>query len=141
MLFSFYLQRSCYFFLLYNKSLAVAEMGDRLVTINISRREGAAVPLSGGSWAPSNNVAWAEIYLRVKWHLDPYSHFATIDMSQKVWGVLCPFLGELNPHLTQCRLGRGLPPYQMLYSSIFGHNRHGPKIGGFAPLGESWVPM
>jgi len=40
--------------------------------------------------------------------------------------------GELGPHLTQCRLGRGLPQYQAASSSIqpFGHNRHRPKIGG-----------
>jgi len=30
------------------------------------------------------------------------------------WGLLCPFpWGELGPHLTQCRPGRGLPPYQV----------------------------
>ena len=85
-------------FLLYNKSSVVAEMGDRLATIDMGRREGAgaAVPLSGGA----------------------------------------------GPHLTQCRLGRGLPPYQMVSSSIqpFGHNRHGPKIGGCAPLGGAGSP-
>jgi len=84
-----------------------------------------------------HNVAWAEIYLRIMWHFDPSIHFAAIDMSRKM-GVLCPFLGELNPHFTQCRLGRGLPPYQMVSSSIkpFGHNRHWPKIGGCALWGE-----
>jgi len=40
--------------------------------------------------------------------------------------------GEQGPRLTQCGLGRGLLPYKMASSSIqpFGHNRHGPKIGG-----------
>ena len=34
-------------------------------------------------------------------------------MGRKV-GVLCPFSwGQLGPHLTQCGLGRGLPPYQV----------------------------
>jgi len=28
------------------------------------------------------------------------------------WG-LCSFCGELGPHLTKCRLGPGLPPYQV----------------------------
>jgi len=32
-------------------------------------------------------------------------------------GGLCPFVGELVPHLTQCRLGRGLHPYQVASSS------------------------
>jgi len=53
-----------------------------------------------------------------------------------------PLSRAANPHLTQCRLGRGLPPYQMVSSSIqpFGHNRHGPKIGGCAPLGGAGSP-
>jgi len=44
-------------------------------------------------------------------------------------------LGGAGPHLTQCRLGRGLPPYQVVSSCIqpFGHNRHGRKIGGLCP--------
>jgi len=52
------------------KSSAVAEMCDHLVTIDMGRKVGAAVPLS---------------------------------------------LGELGLHLTQCRLGRGLPPYQVVF--------------------------
>ena len=53
------------------------------------------------------------------------------------WG-LCPLFGEgeLGPHLAQCGLGRGLPPYQVASWSMqpFGHNRHRPKIGGLSPL-------
>ena len=71
---------------------------------------------------------------------------------QQTWaenlGWLCPFSGEgeLGPHLTQRRLGWGLPPYQVapLFIQQFGHNRHGPKIGrGSAPLlGRGcWVPI
>jgi len=53
---------------------------------------------------------------------------ATTDMDRKLGA--CAVLRELGPHLTQCGLGRGLPPYQMLSWSIqpFGHNRHGPRI-------------
>jgi len=51
------------------------------------------------------------------------------------WGLgCCAFsVGELGPHLTQCRLSRGLPPYQVVSWPIqpFGHNRHGSKSGGF----------
>jgi len=57
-------------------------------------------------------VAWAEIYLRTKWQLDPCSRLATIDMGRKV-GVLCPFSEALNPPLKQCGEGRGLHPYQV----------------------------
>ena len=44
-------------------------------------------------------------------------------MGRKLGG-LCPLFGELGPHLTQCRLGRGLPPCQVSSWSVqpFGHN-------------------
>ena len=64
-------------------------------------------------------------------------------MGQKLGGC-APFRGELQPHLTQRRLGRGLPPYQVASYSIepFGLNGHWPKIGDYAPLGEGgWVPI
>jgi len=51
-----------------NKSSAVAQMGDRLATIDTGRKEG---------------------------------------------DYCAPFWRELGPHLTQCRLSRGLPPYQV----------------------------
>jgi len=52
----------------FNKSSAVAEMGDSLATIDMGRnKEGAAVPLSGrGQLGPQHNVVWAEVYLRTK---------------------------------------------------------------------------
>ena len=61
---------------------------------------------------------------------------ATTDMGQKLKGcAFFPEEGELGPHIAQRGLGRGLPPRQVTSSSIqpFGHNRHGPKIGGSAP--------
>ena len=59
---------------------------------------------------------------------------ATIDTGWKLGGGLCPFWGELGPHLTQCGLGWGLPSYQVASWSIqlFADNRHGPKIWGRA---------
>jgi len=62
-----------------------------------------------------HSVAWAEGYLCTKWHLDPSSHLATIDMGQELWGrgLLNHFLGEMGLHLTQRGLGQGLPPYQV----------------------------
>jgi len=38
---------------------------------------------------------------------------AIIDISRKVGGAVPLFRGELGPHLTQCRLPRHLPPYQV----------------------------
>jgi len=51
-------------------------------------------------------------------------------------GPLSPFRGGWSSRLTQCGLGRGLLPYEVASSSIhpLGHNRHGPKTGGCAPL-------
>jgi len=57
-----------------NKCLAVAEMGDRLATIDMGRKVGTAVP-----------PFWEK---------------------------------ELGAHLTQCCLGRGLPPYQVALTDI-----------------------
>jgi len=106
----------------------------RLATTDVGRKLGA-VPLWGrGAGSPSNNVARAEAYLPTKWHLNPSSHLATTDMGRKLGAPPTFLLGELGPHLTQCGLGRGLPPYQVASLSIqpFSHNRHGPKIGGYA---------
>ena len=60
------------------------------------------------------SVAWAEAYLHTKWHLDPSTRLATIDMGRKLGAVFRFFRWEeQGPHLTQSRLGRGLPPYQV----------------------------
>ena len=67
-----------------------------------------------GYLAMQRNVAWANAYFRTKWHPDPSSCLATIDMGRESGACCAPFRGgELGPHLTQCRLGRGLPPYQV----------------------------
>jgi len=44
-------------------------------------------------------------------------------MDRKLWVVLF-WGGEVGPHLTQCGLGRGLPPRQVSSSSVqpFSHN-------------------
>jgi len=49
-------------------------------------------PFGGGEVGPQHNVAWAEAYLRTKWHLDPTTRLATTDMGQN-WR-LCPLLGR-----------------------------------------------
>ena len=39
---------------------------------------------------------------------------ATVDIGRKMLGAAVPLsVVELGPHLTHCRLGRGLPPYQV----------------------------
>ena len=89
------------------------------------------------SWVPiEHKVAWAEAYLHTKWHLIHPAVWPQRTLAEN-WGGLCPFRGGgLCPHLTQCRVGRGLPPYQVASSSVqpFGHNRRRLKIGGSVPL-------
>jgi len=81
-------------------------------------------PLWGQVAFPSNNVAWAEIYLCTKWHLNPSSRLATTDMDRKLRIVSFFGEGELGPHLKQYGWGRGLPPCQVYAWVIepFGHN-------------------
>jgi len=78
------------------KSSAVADMGDRLATIDMGRRGGCCAPFRGGGAGPHLTQCglgpWADICLRTKWHLHPSSPLATIDVGQKV-GVLYSFLG------------------------------------------------
>jgi len=108
-------------------------MGDRLATIDMGRKVGRLLcpfpwPGAGSHLTVSPSV---EAYLRAKWHLDPSSRLATTDMGQKL-GTCHFFLGEeLYPHLTQCGLGRGLPPYQVASKSIkpFGHSTPTSKTG------------
>ena len=87
---------------------------------------------------PWRKVPWAETYLRTKWHLDVSSCMVTIEMRRKLGRGTAPFLGRGGGfHLTQSRLDRGLPPYQVESWSMqpFARNRYGPKLGG-VPL---WV--
>jgi len=74
----------------------------------------------------------------IKWHLDAFSTLATTDRAENWEGEESPLFreGELGPRLTQCRLGRGLPPHQVASCSVqpFGRNRHGSKIGGLHAL-------
>jgi len=63
-------------------------------------------------------------------------------MGQKL-GLCFPlFWGGGGNHLTQCRLGRCLPSYQVAFWSMqpFGHNRHGPKIRRLCPFGGAGSP-
>jgi len=49
--------------------------------------------LGTGRW-----VAWDDAYLHTKWHLDPSSRLARIDMGRKLGGGegICPLFGEGN---------------------------------------------
>jgi len=77
------------------KTSAVAEMGDRLATIDMGRKD---VPLSGGAGPHLTQCGldpWADIYLRTKWHLDPSSPLAT--HGPKSGGAVLLFRGSWFP--------------------------------------------
>jgi len=112
-----------------NNSSAEAQMGDCLAKIDMGRKRGGAVTLSGRGWAPSNTI-W------------PGSRSTTVPSGmlihpsvwpQQTWAKnwrLCPFWGGVaGPHLTQC--GRGLPACQVSSWSIqpFGHNTPTSQTG------------
>ena len=100
----------------FNSCSAVAEMGDRLATMDMGRKLGC-VPLFGrGAGSPSSTM-WPGPR--------PTSIPSGILIYPAVWpqeawaknygGGLCSLFGEgeLSPHLIQCRLYRGLPSYQV----------------------------
>jgi len=102
---------------------------------------GCCAPFTGGGGAGSpSNTIWPGLRSTAI-PIGIFIHSAICP--QQTWvknGGLCRLLreGKLGPRLTQCRLGSGLPHYQVASWSIepFGHNRYGPKIGGCTPSGE-----
>ena len=98
------------------------------------RREGQPVHKRTSATYPSEVLFWNKSSAVTEMG----DRLATIDIGQKVRGLLCPFHGgvQLSPHLTQCRLGQGLPLYQVVSWSTqpFGQNIHGPKGGCAVPL-------
>jgi len=123
-----------------NKCSVVAEMGDRLVTIDIGQKLKGAVPVLGGGAGSSCNTMRPEArpILCTKWHLDPSRRLATTNMGRNLGGCV-PCVVELGPHLTQCCAGRDLPSYQVAFWSIqpFGHNKLSRKLGAVpAPFGK-----
>ena len=95
------------------------------------------MPLLGrGSWSPCNNVALIETYLPTKCHLNPSNRLAAIDVGGK-WGLLCPIWGAGSPSNT---MSPGPRPTSVP-RGIFGHNRHGRKLGRAPLFGGSWVPI
>jgi len=73
------------------------------------------VPLSVGDLGPHLTQCrlGRRLYLRTKWHLNPSSRLATVDMGRKLGGWRIFGRTTWVPYLTQCRLGRCLPTYQV----------------------------
>jgi len=113
-----------------SKSSAVAEMGDCLATIDIGLGQKLGTLFEGReSWAPFNTMSLGRglpPYQVAPGSTQPFGHNR---YAPKIGGC-APFRGELGPHLTQCRLGHGLPLYKWhLDPSSCLATIHGPEIG------------
>ena len=88
-----------------------------------------------------DNVAWVEAYLRTKCHLNPSNRLATTDMGRKL-GDVPPFVGGAeSPINTMSPWPRPTAvPSGILILQPFGHNGHGPKIGGLRPFWGELIP-
>jgi len=91
-------------------------------------------------------MAWAEAYLRTKWHLDPCSRLVTTDMGRKL-GDCVPFWGAGSPSSTMWPGPRptSIPStrYHLDPSSRLATIDMGRKLGGgCAPIwgGEAGSP-
>ena len=89
-----------------NKLSAVAEMGNRLATIDMGRKVGGGCCATfWGAGSPSN-AKWPGLRptsvpsgILIHPASNPYSRLATTDMGRKL-GAAVPLLGVLGPHVT-----------------------------------------
>ena len=115
------------------KCSAVAEMGDRLATIeDMGRKLGAVSLFWRGEMGPHLTQCGLGRclypYQVASWSIQPFGHNRHGPKS----GGLFPFgKGELGPHLTQYDRGRGLPAWHVSSWSIqpFGHNTPTSQTG------------
>ena len=114
-------------------------MGDRLATIDMTRKVGAAVPgccahFPRGKLVPhlkqSRLGRGLPPYQVASWSIQPFGHNRH---APKSGGCCGPFGGWAGfPSSTLWHWQRPIPPYQVASWSIqpFGHNRRGLKSGG-----------
>ena len=134
-----------------DKCSAVAEMGDRLTTIDMGRKEGATVPFLGVGLGPhlTQCMAWAEVYLSTKWHSDPSSRLTTTDMSRKLWGIYDQFSANVRCGQTAgwtkmpLRVEVGLGPGDVVLDGVAappkrGHNPF-PVFGSYLLWPNGWM--
>jgi len=74
-------------------------MGDRLATIDMSRKEGGCcAPFGWELGLRLTQCGLAEAYLLTKWHLDPSSRLAQLTWAESGGGGCAPFwVFELGP--------------------------------------------
>jgi len=85
-----------------------------LATIDMGRKLGA-VPLlgEGGCWSPFKTTSPGSRPTSVPSAILIHPAVLRHNRHGPKIGRAVPFLGKLGPHLTQSRLGRDLPPYQV----------------------------
>jgi len=108
-----HMQKSIHLFH-FNKSAAVAEMGDCGHNRHGPKGGGAAVSLlQGGELAPRQTQCGLGqgllMYEVASSSIQPIDH----NRHGSKTGACAPFMGELGSHPTQRRLGQGLPLYQV----------------------------
>ena len=87
------------------------------------------------------NVAWAEAYLRTKWHLDPSSRLATTDIGRKLGAV--PLRGGAgSPSNTMSPGWRStcLPSGILIHPAVWPQQTWAENWGCCAPFGGAWSP-
>jgi len=101
--------------------------------------------LGGGAGFSSNSVASAEVYLPTKWHLDPFSHLATIHGPKS--GGCCPAplfrRGEYGSPSNSISWAEAYlrTKWHLDPSAVWPQQTWAKNRGGCAPLGRSWVPI
>jgi len=80
--------------------------------------------------------------LHSKWHLDPSSRLAIIDMGQKVGGCCAPFwAGKLGSHLTSAALRpTSIPSGGLIHPAIWPQQTWAKNWRGCAPFGGAGFP-
>jgi len=93
-------------------------MGDRLVTMNTGRKEGAAkytkaMDQEGADGSLSNTMWPGPSSTSIPSGILIHPAIWLQQSRAENWKAAVPRWGELGPHLTQCGRGRGLPPCQL----------------------------
>jgi len=115
------------------KCSAVAEMGDRLATIDMGRKERTAVPLSGAAGSPSNTMSPGPMTTSIPSGIFIHPTAWPPQTWAENWGCCAPLGEGLGPHLTHCRLYRSLLPYTKWHLNPCSHLATidmGRKLGG-----------
>ena len=85
----------------------------RLAAIDMGQNLGALPLLGVGAWSPSNTKSPGLRPTFIPSGISIYAAICPQRILAEIWGDCAPLGGELGPHLTQCRQGRGLPACQV----------------------------